>query len=231
MKRHKGVTVQVFAPLIVDRKGFYTDLAKWALKKGFTELRVDGELCSTENWPRLDRFKEHSIDLPVGEMTVSAKTENQVHTLIQRGVDYGSGMVKIAATSTGKRKKPALETLFSTQRACPSCQTSFPELDPRMFSYNSKHGWCTGCYGTGVEMPAMSDDELHEGADIAAADLGDDEADRSCEWCEGQRLKPESLNVYFKDYNIADFTNLSISEAISHVKSLRLNERESSAFD
>jgi len=242
MKQHKGATAEVFAPLIIDRKGYYTDLAKWAAKKGFTHLRVDGDLCPTDNWPRLDRFKEHTIDLPVGTMAVSAKNEKALHQLIQRGLDYGSGVVKIArqGASTVSKKKTTVkkktraktnsanaETLFSTQRACPSCQSSFPELDPRMFSYNSKHGWCTGCYGTGIEMPELKDEDIHEGADIAAKELDDGEAPNTCEYCDGRRLKPESLNVYFKDYNIADFTDLSIQEAVKHISSLKLNERES----
>jgi len=171
MKQHKAATIQAFAPLIIDRKGYYTDLAKWALKKGFKHLRVDGTLCPTDDWPRLDRFKEHNIDLPVGTVKVSAKTEKEVQQLIQLGLDYGSGVVKI-----GKDKAKAdKDTLFSTQRACPSCQTSFAELDPRMFSYNSKHGWCTACYGTGVEIPAMKDEEIQEGADIMVSKNDDDE--------------------------------------------------------
>jgi len=242
MKKHKARDVEVFAPLIIDRKGYYTDLAKWALKKGFTQLRVDGELCPTDDWPRLDRFKEHSIDLPVGTATVSAKTENDLQQLIQLGLDYGSGVVKISKVSgttttpntakrgkNGKRKSAAMashETLFSTHRACPSCQTSFPELDPRMFSYNSKHGWCPACYGTGIEIPPMKEDDIHEGADIAIKPSDNDTVPETCDWCEGRRLKPESLNVYFKDYNIADFTDLSIQEAVQQISALKLNERE-----
>ncbi len=219
MKQHKAKSVEVFAPLIIDRKGYYTDLAKWALKKGFTQLRVDGTLCPTDDWPRLDRFKEHTIDLPVGTVKVSAKTEKEVQQLIQLGLDYGSGVVKIG-------KPGATNTLFSTQRACPSCQTSFPELDPRMFSYNSKHGWCTACYGTGIDMPAMKDEDIHEGADIAVPKNDDEGEPCVCAQCEGQRLKPESLNVYFKDYNIADFTSLSIHEAVQQISKLKLTERE-----
>jgi len=223
MKRHKGTNIAVFAPLIVDRKGFYTDLAKWALKKGFNHLRVNGELCPTDAWPRLDRFKEHTIDLPVGTLGLSAKTEAEMVQLLQRGLDYGSGVVKVQSVGAGKRGQ---ETLFSTQRACSSCQLSFQELDPRMFSYNSKHGWCEGCYGTGVAMPAMNEDELQEGVDIARPEADDGEELQHCEYCDGQRLKPESLNVYFKDYNIADFTNLSIKDAGTHIGKLKLNERE-----
>ncbi len=224
MKKHKAGEVEVFAPLIIDRKGYYTDLAKWALKKGFTELRVDGEMCPTDNWPRLDRFKEHAIDLPVGTVKVSAKTEADVQQLIQLGLDYGSGVVKIG--KVGKTKSSAKQTLFSTQRACPSCQTSFPELDPRMFSYNSKHGWCPGCYGTGIDMPAMKDEDIQEGADIAVSRTEPDDETEVCGWCDGRRLKPESLNVYFKDYNIADITDFSIQEAVQHLSKLKLNERE-----
>jgi excinuclease ABC subunit A len=62
----KGQRIELLAPLIVSRKGYYTDLAKWALGKGHTELRVDGERVSTERWPRLDRFKEHTIELSTG---------------------------------------------------------------------------------------------------------------------------------------------------------------------
>lgn len=229
MKKHKNADVAVFAPLVVDRKGYYTDLAKWALKKGFTHLRVDGELTPTDDWPRLDRYKEHNIDLPVGVENVSAKNEPAVQALIQLGLDYGSGVVKIDKHQPKAKKQISSnsETLFSTQRACPSCQTSFPELDPRMFSYNSKHGWCPACYGTGIDMPEMKDEDLHEGADITVSTSEDDGEPSQCGSCEGQRLKPESLNVYFKDYNIAELTELSIKEAAVVFSKLKLNERES----
>src|SRR5207342_837672 len=62
--------IVLLAPLIVARKGYYTDLAKWAARKGFAELRVDGTLLPTARWPRLDRFKEHSIELPVASLVV-----------------------------------------------------------------------------------------------------------------------------------------------------------------
>ncbi len=216
LKKHRGKSVQLYAPLIVDRKGYYTDLAKWALNKGFTHLRVDGKLEPTDNWPRLDRFKEHTIDLPVGDISCNVKDEATLTQSIQRAVDFGSGVVKIGSTTKN-------ETLFSTQRACPGCQTSFPELDPRMFSYNSKHGWCTECYGTGELIAGF--DEEQSGEEKSWRTSNDEEHD-VCPACEGQRLKPESLNVYFNNQNIAQYTCLSIASAMELFQRIKLNDRE-----
>ena len=216
IKKHRGKRVDLFAPLIVDRKGYYTDLAKWALNKGFENLRVDGELLPTDNWPRLDRFKEHTIDLPVGSIKVDVKDEAALTAMIQRSVDYGSGIVKIGSTVKN-------ETLFSTSRACPSCHNSYPELDPRMFSYNSKHGWCTECYGTG-ELIAGFDEE--QSGEEKGWSVDNAEEVEICPACKGARLKPESLSVYFNDHNIADYTTLSINKAMTRFKDIKLNERE-----
>ncbi|MFK8076660.1 MAG: excinuclease ABC subunit UvrA [Granulosicoccus sp.] len=215
IKRHRGKSVALYAPLIVDRKGYYTDLAKWALNKGFETLRVDGESTPTDNWPRLDRFKEHTIDLPLGSIKVDVKLEAELKALIQRAVDFGSGVVKIGSTT-------ANEQLFSTQRACPSCQRSFPELDPRMFSYNSRHGWCGDCFGTGEIIPGFDEEQTGEERNWRTKD----EDPIECASCEGQRLKPESLAVYFQDWNIADYTTLTITEAAKVFSDISLSERD-----
>lgn len=215
ISKHRNKRVSLFAPLIVDRKGYYTDLAKWALSKGFDNLRVDGELQATDNWPRLDRFKEHTIDLPVGTITVDVKHESELQLLIQRALDFGSGVVKIGSTVKN-------EKLFSTQRACPSCQRSFQELDPRMFSYNSRHGWCESCFGTGEVIAGF--DEEQSGEEQTWTSTADEVTE--CAQCQGQRLKPESLSVYLQDWNIADYTDLSIEQASGVFDSLVLDERE-----
>jgi len=216
IKQHRGKTVSLHAPLIVDRKGYYTDLAKWALNKGFDHLRVDGKPEPTADWPRLDRFKEHTIDLPVASFKVDVKHEAELQLLIQRAVDFGSGVVKIGSTN-GREK------LFSTQRACPACQRSFPELDPRMFSYNSRHGWCVSCFGTGLIIPGFDEEQTGEERGWE----NKEEEPVECPGCQGQRLKPESLSVYFKDWNIADYTTESIEDAGKTFADITLNDRES----
>ena len=70
MKRYRGKRVALLAPLVIGRKGYYTELAEWAAGRGYAALRVDGALTPTDAWPRLDRFKEHDIELPVAELDV-----------------------------------------------------------------------------------------------------------------------------------------------------------------
>ena len=85
--------------LIVNRKGVYTDLAKWALAKGYWHLRVDGKLLPTRPFPRIDRFKEHTIELPVGEVVVSAKAETQLRQLLSKALEIGKGVVHVLRQS------------------------------------------------------------------------------------------------------------------------------------
>jgi excinuclease ABC subunit A len=213
-RAHRGAKVQLLAPLISARKGYYTDLAQWAANKGFAQLRVDGELLPTDNWPRLDRYKEHDIDLPLGEAVVEPTHENQLRQLLRRGLDYGKGVVKLASS--------AGEQLFSTERACPSCHRSFPELDPRLFSYNSKHGWCTHWYGTGELIENFDAEQSGEESSWLEAE---DER-RPCPACHGQRLNPTALAVRFHERNIAAYTALSVAQAGQHFQQLELTGRE-----
>ncbi|HEY2590566.1 MAG TPA: excinuclease ABC subunit UvrA, partial [Steroidobacteraceae bacterium] len=188
-KDYRGQRVTLLAPLVVARKGFYTDLAKWAAKKGYKELRVDGTLLPTARWPRLNRFKEHTIELPVDTLEVSARNDGALHEALARALDYGKGLVSVLPASRSPEAPPSVSTstrakapaaarrgrrassrnggsadtvIFSTKRACPSCGRSFAELDPRLFSFNSKHGWCESCFGTGLEMAGFSEEQTGE---------------------------------------------------------------------
>ncbi|MEN7343247.1 MAG: excinuclease ABC subunit UvrA [Pseudomonadota bacterium] len=204
-KKYRGKKIRVLAPLVVARKGYYTDLAKWASKKGFDHLRVDGERLTVDPWPRLDRFKEHNIELPVGDVSVDPGNDAALRHLLNLALDYGKGLVMVEPLGRGRLK----DELYSTQRACPSCARSFSEPDPRLFSYNSAHGWCTTCTGTGVI--------THEDTDLAA---------ETCESCAGQRLSPESLAVRFLDRSIADYTDMSVSQSQTFFDGLSLSGRD-----
>ena len=121
---------------------------------GFAALCVDGAVVPTKPWPRLERFREHDIELPVAELTVSAENEAALRVALHRALDYGKGLIHVLPPRRGARAQ-----VFSTRRACPVCNRSFPELDPRLFSFNSKHGWCPSCYGK-VAIRALSGDEI-----------------------------------------------------------------------
>ena len=156
LREAKGRKIELLAPLVVSRKGYYTDLAKWALAKGYAELRVDGAMLPTGQWPRLDRFREHTIELPVGTVKVGAATEAPLRAALDRALEFGKGVAHIV--DKGRTR------VFSTRRACPSCARSFAEPDPRMFSYNSKHGWCEECFGTGLQISGLRRGAVRRGS-------------------------------------------------------------------
>ena len=222
MEGHRGKTVFVLAPLIVNRKGVYTDLAKWAGSKGYGQLRVDGKLLPVRPFPRIDRFKEHSIELPVGEVRVEAKNEAALRQLLATALDFGKGTVQVLAGKGLER--------YSTKRACPSCGRSFAEMDPRLFSYNSRHGWCAACYGTGIQIEEVKwdDERAKTGAEDHVLDSWIDwlELDEPCPECEGRRLNPEALAVTWKGRTIADYGGLPIASLGDAVSGSGLKGRE-----
>ncbi|HEX9757166.1 MAG TPA: excinuclease ABC subunit UvrA [Nitrospiria bacterium] len=213
MKKFRGQRILILAPLVVSRKGYYTDLASWAQGKGFSHLRVDGHMVATGQWPRLDRFKEHHIELPIGEMKVVPKEEARLVKHLEEALSFGKGIVQISPSNS----------LFSVKRACSHCGRSFGELDPRLFSYNSKHGWCAKCFGAGIILPGF--DEEQSGEEIWWNDWWEGEA-LVCEGCNGKRLRPEALAVQFQKRSIADLTAMSVEEANRFFKSVRLGGRE-----
>jgi excinuclease ABC subunit A len=207
----RGKRIGVYAPLVTARKGYYTDLAAWAAGKGFKHLRVDGALLPTAPWPRLDRFIEHTIELPVATETVQTDREKQLRDALLRGLDFGKGAVRIN------------DTVFSTRRACPRCGRSFEELDPRLFSYNSKHGWCPSCYGTGLQLSGFDSEQT--GEELWWNDWWGG-PEKICPTCQGMRLRPEALFVRFRDKNIAEYARLAVQDMERKMRGLLLAGRE-----
>jgi excinuclease ABC subunit A len=215
--RNRRLTL--LAPLVTARKGYYTDLAKWAAGKGYPHLLVDGLFTPTDKWPRLDRFREHDIALPVGELRVVPEAENELRMLLDQALHFGKGLVRISPD--GGESSPS--ALFSTRRACPQCSRSFAELDPRLFSFNSKHGWCPHCYGTGQLLQGF--DEQQTGEEIWWNQWWEGE-ETLCPACQGRRLRPEALAVAFHGHTIADLTALPVAKAEEFFGTLQLSGRE-----
>jgi len=222
LKSFKNQNVTLLAPLVVNRKGVYTDLAKWALSKGYWHLRVDGKLLPTRPFPRIDRFKEHTIELPVAEIKISPRSEVQLRAELQKALEIGKGVVHVLCGKT-------LE-VYSTKRACRACGRSFPELDPRLFSYNSKHGWCAKCYGTGLDIEEVEwdDERARTGAEDNILDSWIEwlEVDQPCPDCEGRRLNPEALAVRWRERNISQYSGQPIEELRKFFEKAALQGRE-----
>jgi excinuclease ABC subunit A len=222
LKEFRNETITLLAPLVVNRKGVYTDLAKWALAKGYWHLRVDGKLLPTRPFPRIDRFKEHTIELPMGVSKVTPRHESELRQLLSKALETGKGVVHVLC---GKRFE-----VYSTKRACRSCGRSFPELDPRLFSYNSKHGWCAQCYGTGLDIEEVEwdDERARTGAEDNILDSWIEwlEVDQACPACEGRRLNPEALAVRWRERNISQYCGMPIDELKAFFEKASLHGRE-----
>ncbi|WP_041523239.1 excinuclease ABC subunit UvrA [Gilvimarinus agarilyticus] len=216
-KDYRGKSLTLLAPMVVARKGIYRELAQWAFEKGYPQLRVDGEYQPTDDWPKLDRYKEHDIELPLATITTEPKNQAALTDALQQALSLGNGVV--IAAPQGK----ARERLFSTQRACPSCGCGFPELDPRLFSYNSKHGWCNGCFGTGVKLKGFDEEQTGEESAWQPEEEG---ADTVCPACDGQRLNPTALSVRFRDQSIAELAALPVDNAEQWFSKLKLKSHE-----
>ncbi len=215
LTRYRGQHIGLLAPLVVNRKGVYTELADWARPRGYTHLRVDGEFLPTTGFPRIDRFKEHTIELPVADGVVDPANEAWLRTQLAKALELGKGTLHLLTDLDGLasalaegRSTAGLGRLevFSTTRACPVCATSYPELDPRLFSYNSKHGWCPDCVGTGVRLSreqrkALDDsvrDDDQKGREQSFAEPEvEDLTDEVCPSCEGTRLNAQARAVKF----------------------------------
>ncbi|MFO1291730.1 MAG: excinuclease ABC subunit UvrA [Rubrivivax sp.] len=245
---HRGEHVGLLAPLVVHRKGVYTDLAKWARARGHTHLRVDGEFLPTQPFPRIDRFREHTIELPVGDLVVAPEREAELRALLARTLELGRGVLHLLHPLDGLAATMADDALaagkgigtvkvFSTKRACPACGTSYPELDPRMFSYNSKHGWCPSCVGTGLaltrEQRRAYDDTLRERDDKGREQSFPAEepeveglVDEPCPDCRGARLNPAALAVTFDGLAIGALARRSVREVRTWIEGLQLEGRE-----
>jgi len=258
MKNFKGQHIGLLAPLVMNRKGVYTELADWARPRGYTHLRVDGNFLPTQGFPRIDRFKEHTIELPVASLTISADQEKQLRDTLTKTLELGKGVVHVlshldglheamlAAEKTGTQSTLKTDHIgklqvFSTLRACPVCSTSYNELDPRLFSYNSKHGWCTECVGTGVQLTkdqrkvfddsVRDDDQKGREQSFAEPEI-EDLIEHVCPHCEGTRLNPTARHVKFTTQHlpITDIASMSVTDVRKWVQSLakakELTQRE-----
>lgn len=202
-------TVVIYAPVVIGRKGEYYQLLYDLLGKGFERVMIDNKPQSLREKIVLDRNKHHSIDAVVDTIFVSEfarstqSARERLSEALELALKEADGLVKI------QHADGTSETL-SSKFICPDDGASFPEVEPRLFSFNSPYGACPACNGLGT-------------ASLFSED--------PCPTCEGKRLRPEALRVYLKGAkdntlgkNIVDFTNLSIREAKDFVDSIELSE-------
>jgi excinuclease ABC subunit A len=217
----KRGSIRVLAPLVKARKGFHTEVARWAERQGFDTLYVDESLVPVSHFRKLERFKEHTIDVVVG--LIDRKRIAESRDIIRRALEIGRGTARLLDS---KNKL----TVVSTEMSCPNCGRAFEELDPRLFSFNSPHGACEECGGFGeifdpdLQTAADSDGESVLESELAAereSEWIEEGEARDCPSCHGSRLNAVACHVRVQGYTIDQFTNLSATEAAHSVEKLK----------
>ena len=216
--------VKILAPLIRGKKGYHTEIAQWALKHRFTTLLVDRQFKQAEDFTRLERFVEHDIDVVAADFIRHAKPKD-LADVVTRALQIGKGLIKLF---TADKKF----VLLSTQASCPCCNRSFEELDPRLFSFNSPHGWCKECRGHGKIPKRRQFVDASRFDSVLEAEL---DADRSidrmedselieCPSCHGSRINPIGSAVRLRETSVAQLSQLSINEASSRFQNLKFTD-------
>jgi excinuclease ABC subunit A len=217
----KRAPLKVLAPLVKARKGFHTDVARWAERQGFHTLYVDGRLVPVSHFRKLERFKEHTIDVVVG--VIDQKRIAKTRNVTKRALEIGRGTARLLDSKNRL-------TVMSTEMSCSNCGRAFEELDPRLFSFNSPHGACEECGGFGE----IWDSDLQTGASADGESVLENElaAERESEWieegearecpsCRGSRLNAVARHVRLQGCTIDQFTSLSASEAARKIDKLK----------
>lgn len=235
--------VAILAPVVRGRKGEYFQLLYDYLGKGYSFAYIDGVQKSLRERIELTKTKPHDIDIVSDVVDVNDLKGNEkeflmrVREALERAIEETDGLVKIIIGKLDGDATQKKETTFSAKLVCPEDGFSFPEIEPRLFSFNSPYGACPECHGLGRK------------------NLFGNEHDEDCKVCRGARLRNESLFVLLGDHvqyqkledtllkyeqfnpeqkpkwhkpgiNIFDFTNLSVEEAHDFVLSLELSKKD-----
>ena len=135
--------VVILAPVVRDRKGEFKKLFETYLKKGYLRARVDGRMCDLEEDIRLTKTRNHTVEIVVDRILIKPGIRKRLELSVKAAMDLAEGLVTVAAHDLEER-------LFSERQACVDCGISIPTLEPRSFSFNSRHGACSACDGMGT---------------------------------------------------------------------------------
>jgi excinuclease ABC subunit A len=201
--------LRIYSPVVVGRKGEYYQLLYDLLGKGYERVRVDGEIKNLREQIELDRNKRHDIEVMVDEIFVSEFSDNsknareRLSEALELGLQESNGLVRLENPDGSSRT-------LSSKFICPNDGSSFVEIEPRLFSFNSPYGACPECNGLGT---------------VGFFNLD------TCPVCDGKRLRPEALNVFLGGVkgtgkNIVEITEYSIKDAMEFISNLELTKKE-----
>lgn len=204
-----GTRIQVLSPIVRGRKGEYRKELAEMRSKGFVRVRIDGEVLDLEREIVLDKNKKHTIEIVIDRLVIKRDLEEKLRKRLADSIEIALRLAEgVVVINTIGGPIGGEDILFSERLACIDCGISYPELTPRVFSFNSPHGACPDCDGLGSRF------------------VFEEEPGVVCPSCNGTRLKKESLAIKIEDMSIADIARLSIKSTIKFFSELRLARRE-----
>jgi excinuclease ABC subunit A len=186
----------IMSPVVRGRKGEYYQMLQDTYEAGFSEVRIDGKTKSLRERIPLEKGKNHTIEVVIDKIYFSKIDDDfefRLNEAIETAVDMSDGLCTVIFPNQE-------EKIFSTQYSCPKCGFSFPEIEPRLFSFNSPYGYCPECNGLGVENPFSTN---------------------PCPVCEGKRLNRNALSVKINDKNIWEVTTMTVEQALGFFSETR----------
>lgn len=211
--------LRVYAPVVLGRKGEYYQMLYDLLGKGYERVRIDGVEFKLRDRIVIEKNKKHDIEVLVDEIylsefkngkdtKVSDNARERLSEALERAIQEADGLIRIEYpgenTDTSTENNSA-GSLMSVKFMCPYDGFSYPEIEPRLFSFNSPYGACSACNGLGTETIF---------------------SDKPCATCKGARLRNEALHVLIHGKNIVEITNLSIEKAVQYFNGIELTESE-----
>lgn len=203
----KAASVRIFAPLVRGRKGEYYQMLYDLLGKGFLMVRIDGVMHNLREKIELSKTKKHEIDVLVDEILLldfkgKEKGRERLGEAVEKALDESQSLVRIVFNDG---KEDLKDFIMSNRFACPNDGFSYPEIEPRLFSFNSPYGACELCNGLGTKHFFGKE---------------------NCPDCNGARLRKEALNVFVSGKNIVELVNMSIQEASDFFANLKITARD-----
>ena len=239
IREYAGQKVLVLAPMVNNRKGHYKELFETIRRKGYLHVRIDGEIQEITPGMKLDRYKNHTIEVVVDRLKLGDKMMRReggetvedlkrLRATVDKAMTQGDGVMAICVYGAHTINEGI--RYFSRHLMCPTTGMSYAEPAPHTFSFNSPQGWCPCCRGLGriknLDKSDESDlsDMLHDDENwysrmLAYVQQGDDEKDdkeeevwTTCPACQGQRLNREALSYRVADKNIAELSAMDITD-------------------
>jgi excinuclease ABC subunit A len=225
----KAKHLYLCAPLIRGRKGHHQPIATWIARQGYTLMRADGKITPVQAFQKLDRYKEHDVEVVIADLK-TAKPEPSLETALR----VGKGACFLLTP------KGDVVSWFSTTRTDIETGESFPELDPKNFSFNSPRGWCPTCRGHGRVFPWMiefADEEDDNDPAARLREFGIDSADdlsdhgEACPECHGARLNRigRAVKLHFRSrqapLSLPELLRRTPSELLALLRHLELDPR------